>query len=320
MADHDYNEITLWYAHKEDGYSFSENLLRGILAERGIALENLEAFLGTSPFESDQKSAYCPGSPQYKTFEQALSVDSSFRRYFEQAELSLENLKILAEAEKASRIRKIYPTLLLRLFFRKPEQDRQTRQKLRGRKNPVIYAGVTGIFAMSEGNPRWIIGISRALVPLYEKTRKRIPASVQMDEIEKSVHRFRSLLKTIPCSDSHAAGSSVAGIIDEIGEFFHHSVVVSDFRPQPYGTFTIDEEVSDKIAESLSVALNAGAIVYVPEHKGQSMIENMYRKRFRLTYLLSPQYQIPIRLGDNVALSKILNKTRIDEPEQPQFF
>jgi len=141
-----------------------------------------------------------------------------------------------------------------------------------------------------------------------------------MAEIEKSVHRFRSLLKTIPCSDSHAPGSSVAVIIDKIGEFFYDSVVVSDFRPQPYGTFTIDDEVPDKIAKSLSVALNAGAIVYVPKHKDQSMIEDMYGKRFRLTYLLSPSYEIPIRLGDNYALSKILNKTRIDKPEQPEFF
>jgi hypothetical protein len=267
-----------------------------------------------------RKSAYSPGSRQYKTFEQALAEDSSFRRYFEGAKLNLDSLKILSEAEKASNIRKIYPTLLLRLFFRKPEQDRQTRQRFRGRKNPIIYAGATGILAMSEGNPRWIIGISRALVSLYDKTRKRIPPATQMAEIEKSVHRFRSLLKTIPCSDSYSPGSSVAEIIDKIGEFFYNSVVVSDFRPQPYGTFTVDGEVPDKIASALSVALNAGAIVYVPKHKDQSMIENMYGKRFRLTYLLSPHYQIPIRLGDNVALSKILDKARIDEPEQPQFF
>jgi hypothetical protein len=60
MPGHDYNEITLWYAHKEDGYKFSENLLRGILAERGITLETLEGLLGASPFESDQEVSLFP--------------------------------------------------------------------------------------------------------------------------------------------------------------------------------------------------------------------------------------------------------------------
>ena len=48
--------------------------------------------------------------------------------------------------------------------------------------------------------------------------------------------------------------------------------------------------------DSLGRALNAGAIVFVPEKPGRRF-SSLRGKRFRLSYLLAPHYQLPLILG-----------------------
>ena len=57
----------------------------------------------------------------------------------------------------------------------------------------------------------------------------------------------------------------------------------------------------------LGQALNASAIVYVPDDNGQLILQSLRDKRFRVSYLLAPIYAIPIRLGPYVNLSSILS-------------
>ena len=66
--------------------------------------------------------------------------------------------------------------------------------------------------------------------------------------------------------------------------------------------------------ESLTRALNAGAIVYVPDEDGQLLLASLRGKRFRLSYLLAPTYHVPLRLGRAVSLSKILNTKMPSSP------
>jgi len=68
--------------------------------------------------------------------------------------------------------------------------------------------------------------------------------------------------------------------------------------------------------DALRQALNAGAVVYVPDDDGQLILTSLRGKRFRLSYLLAPLYGFPIRLGKEVALSRILRSV-IEASERP---
>src|SRR5207245_6017985 len=117
-------------------------------------------------------------------------------------------------------------------------------------------------------------------------------------EVLKIVHRFRALLKLIPAAETNGnlQPRSVLDLLDTVGEFFHHSVVLDDFNPQPLGSFTVDSRVPDGVVRALGLAVNAGAIIYVParSEKGETLVGSIREKRFRLAYLLSPFYKLPI--------------------------
>lgn len=312
----DYNEICLWYAHKEESYDFGRAMMRAILAEEGIKVQKEEDVFGVSPFE-ETGNAYKPRSIQYETFQKSLQVDSVFREYFARQNLSLEDLPRLQDNQKAQVIRKIYPTLLFRQFFRVPEHELSSqRQKERSRKNPSIYGGTTGLLAMSEGNPRWIIGIVRGLLPIIREQGKASKRQ-QTAEVLRATHRFRALLNVIPANHpQNQKPARVLGILDKVGEFFHKAVVLEDFKPEPYGSFIVDSRFAEDMLNAFGIALNAGAIVYVPDPEADILLGSLRGKRFRLAYLLSPHYEVPIRLGTGISLGKILSP---DNKSQQEF-
>ena len=103
-------------------------------------------------------------------------------------------------------------------------------------------------------------------------------------------------------------------LIDHVGNFFFKEIVVKDFNPDPPGSFVVDSNVSENLLDGLGKALNAGAIIYVPDPRGQTMLSSLRGKRFRLAYLLAPYYQLPIRLGRQVSLLSILAQGTEDQP------
>ena len=86
--------------------------------------------------------------------------------------------------------------------------------------------------------------------------------------------------------------------------------------------FIVDSNAPKGILAALGQALNAGAIVYVPDDEGQLILSSLRGKRFRLTYLLAPLYEFPIRLGGSVSLSTImkLSGSSVEEDDQGSLF
>ena len=142
------------------------------------------------------------------------------------------------------------------------------------------------------------------LLDLWDRKEDRVPDFLQADQMQKAAERFNAMLKTIPTES--ASTESVFGIVKTVARFFNRQVVKDDFRPEPAGTFKVDERCSDEVLTILGQALNAGAIVYVPDDNGQLILQSLRHKRFRVSYLLAPIYAIPIRLGPAVNLSGIL--------------
>jgi len=328
MEAHDYDAIPLWYAHKEDGYGFCRALVQSMLATRGISDRDEVGLLGVSEFETsveewkEHGTAYRSGSKAQLKFEELAKKDYTFRKYLKNNKIDVADLKVENSDVRASYIRKITSLVTVRETFRAPDAPddsvniathghhrNRKNPTLRSRKNPDLYSGANSLFAMSEGNPRWLKGImSRLLVK--QTVDGKINASDQNTEVLNAAHRFRALLQTIPCPPITGSQPTrgILSVLDAVGEHCFYAIVLADFDPEPPGSFQVDSRTSPGLLESLGRALNAGAIVHVPDGADIGLLKNLRGKRFRLSYLLAPHYGLPLILGKSVALSSILKQ------------
>lgn len=309
MPRHDYDEIALWYAHKEDGYEFCESLVTEMLRRRSFGTKTPEAVFGDSARVKPLGRAQPRRSAA--TIERQMrslaSKDASFRSYLKANRLDLDRLSAVRGVRRKQTINKIRAIVAARDAFR--ESDRG-----RSRKRPEIYSGAETIYAASEGNPRWLIGM---VTELLERSRdgQRVSRGQQSREITNTGNQFRALLRTIPApktgGDSRRRG--LLSLLDEIGGAFQKKVILDAFDPDAPGSFVVDASANERLAASLGEALNAGALVYVPDANTEAGPISLRGKRFRLAYLLAPRYQLPLALLRPVALSTLLASARLSQ-------
>jgi hypothetical protein len=319
MSDQDYNEIRLWHAHKEDGFEFSERLFLSICRDYGVNAESMSEVVSKSFLEEEgaQSASYAKGSRQYKVLSRALKSDPSFERYWREQGVNIDKIAEMDEEERAAKVRKIYPLVIVRNFFRASAGSRQSLKQVRkGRKTIEIYSGASSILAMSEANPRWIIGLTRLLLSGGQLTQ--VNRSEQARQIESTIHKFRARLKALSLSATNprARTRTVLDLIDKIGDYFRQSAIIDDFHPQPTLTFTVDSHAPPELVIAVGRAINAGALVFVPDKNSVGILNDVKGKRFRLSYLLAPHYQLPLRLGGSVSLMHILSRGR--KPNEAQ--
>jgi hypothetical protein len=320
----DYDEIPLWYAQKEDGYEFCNALFKAMLSQNNLGTADPSIIFGKAEFEPSGstgqfRSAYHPGSRFQKRFLRMAEKDSSFRDYLKMKEVDPRALHLLNEDERAALVRKITPIVTAREAFRSSDllADGSLSYHVRSRKNPALYRGAKSLFAIVEGNPRWFIAIIGNLLEHYTPNARPISPAKQGSEVLKAANRFRAFLKTIPCPAIKIGQRprGVLSIIDVMGNYIFDDVVRSKFNADPVGSFTVDSHVSKELIDSLGRALNAGAIVYVPDEESHSLLGSLRGKRFRLSYLLAPHFGIPIRLGRSISLTAVLKTEK-----QPSLF
>lgn len=315
MPGHDYLPVELWYSHKEDSYDFSAELLASMLDAYGCKAVGAEAILGTSEFDLGRAeqmkfgTAYRPGSSQYHKFRMLANSDTSFRRYLAQNRIDLKRMHELPDDERASTVRKIASIVTVRNAFRTElSEEGGQRVILRSRKRPQLYTGASSLFAIAEGNPRWFIGMIGPLVREFAEKQDTVKRASQARAIAVASNRFRALLGTIPVTSNPADGrrQGLLSLIDQVGEFFFRCVVLEDFAPEPPTTFVVDREAPPHVVNAMGVALNAGAIVHIPDKPGEPVLGSLYDKRFRLSYMLAPYHKLPLTIGKGRALSRIL--------------
>jgi hypothetical protein len=135
----------------------------------------------------------------------------------------------------------------------------------------------------------------------------RISISRQGQEVLAFAQRFAALLKTYPSPVAAATGpNSVWALVRRIGEHFYRQVVEKPFDSEPHLSFIVDAQTDEAILTLVQVAVNLGAIVYVPDGQGEVIMRSVRGKRFRLSYWLAPLLKLPPVLGNAVALSTIL--------------
>jgi energy-coupling factor transporter ATP-binding protein EcfA2 len=326
MPGQDYKTIQLWFASKMDSYSFSNALLKSLIDKKFGDGMSLEKVFGDSDFDIDDDeylednpvqekllygqeinvNVYKNGSRRHKRFKELYETDSSFMQYIDSNDINLDKIQDLPNQKRAQYIRKVAPLVQARLVFRKEIDDRASS---RARKNPLIYTGAQSIMAITEGNPRWLIGLVTSLFNEID-AKGSIAKKLQANEIRKLSSRFRALIKTIPCRIPNDIGNrGLLSLLDKIGERFYKEIVIDDFKSSPAGSFTVDSNTSPDILNALGLALNAGAIIYVPDNS-DVMVGSLRGKRFRLSYLLACQYKLPLVLLKSISLTRALG---IDE-------
>jgi hypothetical protein len=308
----DYRTVELWYPKKEGAYPFSEHLVASMIeADLGNAKSPEEVF-GDSEFDApageERKRTYGVGGKAYERFKLLAERDPSFASYLNAHRIDLESLDSLPEKDRAELIRRIASIVIVRETFRgTPRSEANRVASGRSRKNPTIYAGAHSLFAIAEGNPRWLIGIFKPLIQESRTKGGRCRPERQAEEIANAAHTFRALLATFPY---HAEGRNVGllNLLDRIGDSFFRAVVVDEFSAQPALSFKVDKSCDDHVVNALERAVNAGAIVYVPAPGEGVVLASIRERRFRLSYMLAAAYRLPLLLGLEANLSGIIAK------------
>ena len=317
----DFDQISLWYSEKRVALSFCEGLWRELTKENDLLGTTANSVLGRSYFESstedleERRSAYAPGSRWAKRFRALAAKDPSFREYIRRRSIDLQGLHLMDDDQRAAEVRKIAPIVALRDFYlRESDPDREPTG-LRSRKTAELYTGADSIFAVTEGNPRIFIGlVSLLLATAKGRSTLSVPPQIQADKLLASAEKFLATLRTIPVqNNSGHVGIGVVNLLRKIARYFHDDAVKGPFKAAPVGSFTVDSQISEAVLNTLTQALNAGAIIYVPEDEGSVILTSLRGKKFRLSYLLAPLYGFPIRLGPDIALSRILGLQRSDD-------
>lgn len=313
-SKNDYTVIDLWYPEKKRGYSFSEQLLNRMLKEENIEVDRLTKIFGNSDFgfpEANDPSPYDSDGLVFEAFEDLEEIDPSFHNYIEKKKINLINWPDMSENQRAE-VRKIRSIVVTRNYFLRAGRKDILKTTGRSRKIHTLYTGYPSILAICEGNPRLIIGIVAPIIRKLSQIRsshatKKVSKNFQSNQIKLAANSFRSLLKTIPYNysvDQNQRG--LLRLLDKIGKYFHNKCVVEDFSPQPALSFTVDANTDDILLKALGRALNAGAIIYVPDPGADPILTSLRGKRFRLSYLLASDYKLPIMLNSTVSLSKII--------------
>jgi hypothetical protein len=304
----DFDAIRLWAPYKKAGEEFCQELANSVIQKKGFGGVTIESILGESAFdEPDPKTirngeAYAPGSAHFLRMTTLASFDETFNEYIRRKQIDLRK-SLQRDDDRAKTLRKVQGIVIVREAFRK-------ESGARSRKNPDLYSGVKVFYAISESNPRLIIGLLNQLLAGMDPASKNIKVdpSKQAAVYSSATARFLAYLRTIPSPrmKSHGESRGLLDLVKKIGEFVFEEVVAGPFSDDPHTSFTVDAATPLDLQEALQRAVNAGAIIWVPAADDVTLLTSVKGKRFRLSYLLAPSFRLPLQLGRAASLNRIL--------------
>lgn len=307
-ADNDFRPVYLWSGDRRGGRSFADSMFRTMLKTRTKLPVTPFRVLGRSEIDSSgrnwQPEDFKPGSKKFDLMLSMQRNDPSFAAYLERRKVSLALLESMTYDQKSATLRKFYPILVFRdalLRFESGEVRRRTRKKVE-----EVFSGQDVAYAALEANPRWMKAVFGQMLRGFESERSRIPYGLQYDALKDAAERFEALLEMLPISVSDPR-VRVLPLVNNIARYFNRRALGS-FSVDFPTTFVVDSGVDSDVLAALRVALNAGAIVHVRGERSPSLLSDLVGERFRLAYLLSlrDHYEVPLRLGKSVNLSRIL--------------
>jgi hypothetical protein len=295
---------------------FCEELTRDFLRERFPQAEvTPDAFFSRSVFAAEgseePEKSYQQGSTEYEVFKELASWDQSFRQLLTAKQVDPENPIPKSEPEKDQFFRKVKPIALLRLEF-------MTEKGARSRKRPTIFSGKEAVYAMSEGNPRWLIGLLNDFADLGVLGGNRAGETLhvryadQARLLNTASQRFLSLIKASPfklreqqIGLSGAQDVTLLQFINVIGAYFNSEIYCRDFPLDPIGSFTVPNDVDETTVSMIEQLLELGGLVYIGSSP-QDVPRAIRGARFRLSFILAPIYKLPLRTYRGVPINDVL--------------
>lgn len=336
----DFEQIQLWYAHRDQDVQrgrqrlFCEALWKTTVSRRGMTnnayialgesyalpeselqavakmeLDLVDRSAGSRAKTRRRKSAYSPTGKWGMRFIELFKKDRSFNTYLTRHSISPDRIQDLSEPDRARLIRKVVTIVAFREYYRRADKDLHgSSTQLRSRKGAELYTGAETFFLLSEGHPRWLKVTLGRMLEGVGPGDSQVPRAKQGAQIVAFAQRFAALLKTFPSptSGQGIGPNSVWSLTKMAGEFFYEQVVEGSFDPEPVLSFTVDARISEDILSLIQIAVNLGALVYVPDSEGEVLLSSVRGKRFRLSYWLAPLFKLPPMLGRSVALSAVL--------------
>lgn len=317
---HDYKQTSLWYADKAEAEKFCEDVFTKKIADNQLLSgKSANTIFGQSTYaiiDEDEKEII-PNQPMKakqweKDFESLATKDTSFKSFLEAKNIEPSNLDGSSNAMNGNVIRKIAPIVAFRNAYKKT--DPHSNGKKRGRKPfNSAYAGWSAIAAISEGNPRWLIGmLTRIFSEVKNEGQLPIKPPSQTPHVMNASQTFVDILKTAAVNQfPHLQTSnSVYRLLNDIGTYFHKRIIFDDFKEDPPLSFIVDSDIDGDTENCLRIALNHGAIICYEPTDALGGYRTLVNKRFRLSYLLSPIMKLPVRKSKPVHLKSILRPTK----------
>lgn len=321
----DLQQVELWYADKAEASEFCQQVLLSRSSSYPALRDKTptEVF-GTSAYavvddtsETEQIGLFVQASSKDKRqvseqFQSLAGKDASFVEFLQRKQIDLsQELGMQPSDPHGNTLRKIAPLVAFRNAY---------RGKGVGRKRGVkpfntAYSGWESISAISEGNPRWLIGLVTRILSQSDQRQFPVPTPQQTAAVHWNCQRYAEMLQAVANEQfgSIKTSTPIYDVLSKIGKYFHNRLVTTSFVEDPPMSFIVDDRVSDDVEHALRIAVNHGAIVCFEAAAEVGGFRTLRGKRFRLTYLLAPVFKLPMRKSKSVSLSTILEA----KPEGP---
>jgi len=320
--------IELWYRNKADALSFCQDLFLSKMETnphlRGMSPEKVfgpSSFSEDAPNPGEDNAPLLPGLEGNEVaswvarwlpqFEQLATKDQTFAKFLREKGLNPDNLDSSQidpspSAPNGNTIRKIAQLVAFRNTYRAADGKKV------GRKPWLIpYTGWDALAAVSEGNPRWLIGMLKSLDSnmINVRTDPIVSRSDQSEVVARAAMTFTEKLKTVATEENTGISTNVPvfELLSRIGEALGDILIKGNFLSDPPMSFEVDSAVAEDIVDSLRIALNFGAIVSDDPRDHVAGFSSVRGKSFRLAYMLAPQFNLPLRsTGRSRKLSSLL--------------
>ena len=295
---------------------FSEALFRSLSSARGWKATSIET-LGLSFLdEPEDGGRYAPDGSRQRKYAALHDLDASFRTYVRAKNLDIENLAAGSEKRRAAAVRKIlWPVLIREEFLFKQEGAGDQRRRLRS-KHPVsdIYTGAGSIFALCEGNPRWLIGLLHPMIASLsgDQGRTIVNRSLQKELIQMMINSYFALLSTVPGGGPSGRPESLVDLVDRIGSYFQGSVLGQEFNADPVLSFVVDPAVTPVVRDLIGRGINMGAFITTQDAQSSEthVVGDIAGLKIRLANIFAPHFRLPLAGGRTINLSTILFRSK----------
>jgi len=319
-ALNDFDPIKLWAPPLKQRRKFCRALSEQVIAKRISTDLTPEQLLGESDWFGDDEDIvpeiegpkrYERGSEEWQTLRDEAREDPTLRSYLISKGIKPADPSPPAGQLRDTVLRKIKPLVFIRRNFSKYDPDTKKRVR-KPRKIRSEFFGVPAVFDISDGNPRFLKRIFEemcAQAGAQPDNQTNVERNKQSRILNLISLQFHNYVRGIPGSQAKIDGNDVYlfSMLHSIGKFFSTKILLGEFSADPVSSFLVSTDLPPNLLRLLEAAAEHAAIIRLDAAE-TPYDSKLINRRFRLTYLLAPLCQLPLRNYSAVPLQTCLKK------------